>query len=444
MTNKPLPTLAIFGGSGLIGQAVTMQLMQDGFRVVPVARNFTAAQITAFADAAVECPIVDLDKEALRHFMAEMKADIVVNCIGVLQDSARRGTAQEAHIGFAARLVEAMGSAEKPCLLVHLSIPGNKEDDHTAFSATKREAERVIENGYIPFVILRPGFVVAPAAYGGSALIRALAALPFDLTDQEAKRPFATTDIADITATIAVIARRWHDDEHHWSAVWDVMEREPSSVGGVIVEFRRRLDGPARRLRLPSWLIGFGAKAGDLVARLGWSPPVRSTALAELRRGVTGDPQAWIAATGIEPAALKSTLSRLPVTVQEKWFAQLYLLKPLVLGMLVLFWAVSGLIPLTVAFGAASATLTAHGIPLLMAQVIMVASSLADIAVGTAIAFRRTSRVGLIAGVGLSAAYMASAAIITPSLWLEPLGALVKTGPAIVLMLVALAVMDER
>lgn len=172
--------------------------------------------------------------------------------------------------------------------------------------------------------------------------------------------------------------------------------------------------------------------------------PIRSTALAELRRGVTGDPQPWITATGIEPASLKSTLSRLPATVQEKWFARLYLLKPLILGVLVLFWMVSGIIPLTVAFDAASAILTAHGTPLFMAQAITVASSLADIAIGAAIAFRRTSRVGLIAGITLSVAYMASAAIIAPSLWLEPLGALVKTGPAIVLMLVALAVMGER
>jgi nucleoside-diphosphate-sugar epimerase len=444
MTRKPLPTIAVLGASGLIGQAVAIQLMRDGFRIVPVARNFTTAQMTAIGDAAVKWPIVDLDNDALKHFMAELKADIVVNCIGVLQDSAWRGTAQETHTGFAARLIDGMESTGKPCLLVHLSIPGNKEDDHTAFSATKREAERVIEHGSVPFVILRPGFVVAPAAYGGSALIRALAALPFDLAEREAKRPFATTSIADIAATIAVVGRRWHDGEHRWNAVWDVMERDPLNVGAVISEFRRRLDGPARHLRLPSWLMGFGAKAGDLVSRLGWSPPVRSTALAELRRGVTGDPQAWIASTGIEPASLKSTLSRLPATVQEKWFARLYLLKPLILGMLVLFWAVSGLIPLTMAFDAASAILTGHGIPLLMAQVITVASSLADIAVGTAIAFRRTSRVGLIAGIGLSVAYMASAAIITPSLWLEPLGALVKTGPAIVLMLVALAVMDER
>jgi hypothetical protein len=39
---------------------------------------------------------------------------------------------------------------------------------------------------------------------------------------------------------------------------------------------------------------------------------------------------------------------------------------------------------------------------------------------------------------------MVGAAILTPDLWIEPLGALVKTGPAVVLMLVALLTLDNR
>jgi hypothetical protein len=39
---------------------------------------------------------------------------------------------------------------------------------------------------------------------------------------------------------------------------------------------------------------------------------------------------------------------------------------------------------------------------------------------------------------------MAGTALLTPDLWLEPLGALVKTGPAIVLMVVALMTLDNR
>ena len=176
---------------------------------------------------------------------------------------------------------------------------------------------------------------------------------------------------------------------------------------------------------------------------LGWAPPVRTTAIAEMRRGVEGDPQPWIESTGIVPRSLASVLLARPADIQEKWFARLYLLKALVIASLVVFWCLSGLIALAV-YPTAVAILTSRGIPDVAAHIMTVVSSLTDIAVGVAIAFRRTSRHGLMAGIAVSFSYMIGAAVLTPDLWLEPLGALVKTGPAIVLMLVALAISDER
>jgi hypothetical protein len=67
-----------------------------------------------------------------------------------------------------------------------------------------------------------------------------------------------------------------------------------------------------------------------------------------------------------------------------------------------------------------------------------------DIFVGCLIAVRKTCRIGLIAGIGVSLFYMAGATVLTPELWVEPLGALVKTLPAIALMLVALAIWEDR
>lgn len=440
--SDPLPTIAVLGASGLIGEAVAAALAQNGFAVVPIARRFSKAQKARFGTAAIERPIVDLDEAGLAQMFAAADVDIVVNCIGVLQDSPR-GATDVVHRAFAAKLAGAL--ARQPArLLVHLSIPGKDGEDRTAFSRTKRAAERTIATADAPFVILRPGFVVAPTAYGGSALMRALAMLPFDLPKGEANAPFVATDVADIARTIAAVARRWAAGERHWDAIWDVMAPEASTVGSVIGALRRVLGGPEKRFPLPAWLLGFGAAVGDAAARLGWSPPIRSTSLRELRRGVTGDPGPWIAATGIEPTPLDATLRRLPTTVQERWFARLYLLKALAIATLVVFWAASGLIAVTVAFGPATGILIAHGFPPALAAAVTVASSLLDIGVGVAIAFRRTCRAGLITGIGVSLFYMAGAALLTPELWIEPLGALVKTGPAIALMLVALATLEDR
>jgi uncharacterized protein YbjT (DUF2867 family) len=441
--NKPLPTIAILGASGLIGEAAARQFARDGFPIVPIARRFSRAQRAAFGSSAIECAFVPPGADALDRIFAKHKFDIVLNCVGVLQDGSR-GSTEVVHHAFASRLVALLGARDEPVLLMHLSIPGNSEDDRTSFSRTKRGAERVIAARPGPFCILRPGFVLAPAAYGGSALLRALALLPFGLPLREAGRPFATTDVADIARTVAVVARRWRDGERGWNAIWDVMARHPSTVGDVVDALRHHLGGPGTLMRLPSWLMALAAKAGDLIACLGWSPPIRTTALQEMRRGVAGDPTPWIEATGIEPASLGAMVQRLPSTVQERWFARLYLCKPLILASLAAFWACSGLIALTVAFGAASAILLSHGFPPMLAKTGTVVSSLVDVAIGLAIACKPTCRIGLRAGIGVSLFYMISAAAMAPDIWIEPLGALVKTGPAIVLMLVALAMSEDR
>lgn len=443
MKGGPLPNIVVLGASGLIGQTIATELMRAGSAVVPVARRFTAVQKTTFAGYALECPVTSLDAQSLAWLLAEHQVDIVVNCIGVLQASGRE-RADDAHRGFVTRLVEALGAQRELALLIHLSIPGKEAEDETEFSRTKREAEHFIVSARVPFAILRPGFVVAPVAYGGSALIRALAALPLRLPKRESDRPFAATDIADIAETIAFIVRRWRSGERHWAVVWDVMDGRPSTVGGVVDAFRRRFGGANPIGRLPHWLMAIGAKAGDLSAHLGWRPPIRSTALRELQRGVKGDPTPWIAATGIEPASLEDVLARLPATVQEKWFARLYLIKPLIFGSLVVFWTASGAIALTVAFPTATAVLTSHGVSPGLARGITIMTSLGDILVGTVIAARKTCRLGLLAGIAISLGYLAGAVLIAPELWIEPLGSLVKTVPAIILMLTALAILDDR
>ena len=434
----PLPTIAILGASGLIGEALARHLQAEGFPVLALARRFTPAQRQALRRP-VEAPLVDQTAADLARLLHAEGVDIVVNCIGVLQDS-RKGTAQAVHRDFAARLVE--GTQTR--LLVQVSIPGRETDDRTDFSLTKREAERLIAEKAACFGILRPGFVWAQAAYGGSALVRALAMLPFALPAREAASPFAATDVRDIGRTVAFLAHRWAAGERDWRVTWDVMESRPGTVGTVVEAVRRHLGGPPARLSLPGFLMAAGAHLGDLAARLGWSPPIRSTALAEMRRGVSGDPSAWMATTGFEPASLTEALSTTPATVQERWFARLYGLKALVFTMLVLFWLVSGLVALTVSFEAATAILIGLGLPVGLAKGATVLTSLLDIQIGTMIATRRTARLGLWAAIALSLVYVLGSILFDPDLWLDPLGSMVKTLPAILLALVALALLDER
>ncbi|RWX81589.1 SDR family oxidoreductase [Neorhizobium lilium] len=447
------PIVAVLGASGLIGEALCVFLLSQGHTVIPVARRFTPVQSAAWEGLTVRLPLVDAEKTALQTAISALRADVIVNCIGALQD-APGSPAARANRDFVATLVEVLQQAGDGCedgqpgraspILIHVSIPGEGRDDLTDFSREKRVAEATIARSGLSYIILRPGFVLAQAAFGGSALMRSLAVLPFALPEALASRPFAVTDVRDIGRTVAVVLAEWTAGRREWQARWDVMEGDASTVGSVLAGLVRRLAGPKRRIRVPGWMLTAASRAGDLVSRLGWRPAVRSTALVEMQRGVTGDPAIWRIETRLDPLSGPRTLMMTAATVQERWFARLYMLKALIIGILTVFWVASGSIALTVAFDAATRILTDHGFAEPLAKAVTVLTSFLDISIGLAILHRRSCRVGLLAGIGLSLFYMISAALITPGMWIEPLGALVKTGPSIILMMVGLAVLEER
>ncbi|MBR0871777.1 SDR family oxidoreductase [Bradyrhizobium tropiciagri] len=442
MSDDASRNILVLGASGLIGRYLTDDLRARGFGVVGVARHFMPAQQVSARD--LELPVMAMDEAALAQLFRTHDVDVVVNCLGVLQDGPGSDT-RVVHRDFVARLLAAIRDSGRAIRLVHISIPGSAEEDRTAFSTTKREAERLIAASGIAHAILRPGFVIAPAAYGGSAMLRALAALPFDLPAGEAATPFQPVAVDDLAATIAWLAARDVADEPVRAVTWDLMQPQPVSLGGVIAQFGRSF-GTAKNVRIPSpsFLVDLGARLGDLASRLGWMPPLRSTAIAELRRGVTGDPAAWMEATGIVPKTIAQAVGERPATVQDKWFARLFLIKALIFASLVLFWVASGFIALVISYDAAAGILRAHNFPPALVGPVTVLTSLMDMSIGILIAFRRTAVFGLVAGIVASLGYMTGSAILTPDLWIEPLGALVKTGPAIVLMLVALLILDNR
>ncbi len=434
--------ILVLGASGLIGQFVTDDLRRRGFHVTGLARQFPASQRADTLD--LEMPIMPMDAAALARLFSDREIDVVVNCLGVLQDGPGSDVGA-VHRDFVARLLRAIQDSCRAIRLIHISIPGVARDDHTAFSVTKREAERLISASGIPHAILRPGFVIAPAAYGGSAMLRALAAFPLQLPKRETATPFQPVAVEDIAATIAWLAGRDLPDEAAGAVVWDLMQPQPIMLGGVIDQFRRSFGTTEMpRITLPAFMLDLGARLGDLASWLGWMPPMRTTAIAELRRGVTGDPAAWITATGIAPKTLLEAVGQRTATIQDKWFARLFLIKALVIASLAVFWTASGFIALVISYDATAAILTSHRFPPSLVGPFTVLTSLMDMSIGVLIAFRRTCAIGLIAGIAASLGYMSGTAILMPDLWIEPLGALVKTGPAIVLMLVALLTLDNR
>jgi hypothetical protein len=141
--------------------------------------------------------------------------------------------------------------------------------------------------------------------------------------------------------------------------------------------------------------------------------------------------------------SLAQTLAAWPTGVQERWFARLYFIKPLALGGLAAFWSVSGLIGL-LDWRRAVALLAEAGFSAWSAQAFVVGGSLVDLSLAGLVLVRRSAPLALRGMIGVTLAYLAAATIWTPGLWADPMGPLVKSIPAALLALAALAMMDER
>jgi uncharacterized protein YbjT (DUF2867 family) len=426
----------VVGGYGLIGGYVTARLHREGCEVMGAGRDIALASRRAPYASWV---LVDLRRmgEAARWAHLLVGVDAVVNCAGALQDSPRDDLAAT-HVGAIRALWEACATA-RVRRVVHISAAGLAAAD-TRFSKTKREAEALLEATDLDWVILRPALVFAPAAYGGSALLRGLAAFPGFIPALYPDRIVQVVSSEDVAEAVARCVRPGAPAR----IAIDLAAAEPTRLGDLLLALRAWLGLPfAPVLGLPSAAGRLAAAAADLLAILGWRSPIRSTSLAQLAAGVEAHADDAQVALGFTPKSLGDMLAGWPSGVQERWFARLYVLKPAGLATLIGFWLASGVVGLTVGREHAAALL-APPLSTAVAHGAVAAGGVIDIVLAALACARRTAPLALKGMVVASIVYLAGASIVRPDLWADPLGPLVKALPAAVLALVVLAMMSER
>jgi len=425
--------ILIVGATGLIGSTLAARLAAEGYEIAGVARRPTptfhpmtwaSIDVAQATDPGAWAPCLN-------------DVDAVVNCAGTLQDTPSDST-EGVHVLGIAALYEACSRAGVR-RVIHFSAIG-AERSATAFSSSKLRGEQELQARDLQWTVLRPSVVIGRSAYGGSALIRGLAALPVlpVMPDTAEIQPIHLDDVVE---TVVKLLR----PDAPSCQVLELVGPNRCGFDDLVGMFRRWLRRPAAySLRLPQWAAGALYRAGDAAAALGWKPPIRTTAQSEMRFGATGDASAWQRAMSIAARPIEQELAREPASVQERWFARMYLLKPLIFGVFGAFWIVTGLISLGPGWEIGAGYVREGGLGPTMAAAATVAGALADIVIGAAILYRPTARYGLYAAFLISIAYAVIGTILVPRLWIDPLGPMLKIWPIIVLNLAALAILDDR
>jgi uncharacterized protein YbjT (DUF2867 family) len=424
--------ILILGASGFIGSDILRRLHNDGHVVTGLARNTVTARrkfpLANWIDG-------DLARMKDADSWTELVADheVIVNCAGALQD----GLADN----LSATQLDAMLALYEACILargrliVQISAQTSGTAANLPFLATKRGADEALAASGLPHVIFRPALVIGRNAHGGTALIRALAGLPRVVPLAHAESPVRVVSVNDVASAVsrAVSGHIAPGSDLHLAADESVTLKD-------LVALHRQWLGlpPAKFLSLSPAIARPVSMLADLAGYLGWRSPLRSTAMAVMSEGVSTQAQT----NTLSVATAAETLARHPSAVQDLWFARLYLLKPIVILCLSLFWLLSGLVPLANLEGAASHFLTF--LPPSAATALTLATCVLDIGLGLAVLIKRFSRRAMQGMLLLTAFYLLGATVLEPSLWLDPLGPLVKVLPSIVLTLTALATLEER
>ena len=426
----------VTGATGLIGAAIVARLLGEGYEVVGIARDIERARRRY---PQVEWLALDIGELIAPLDWIPLLAcvDTVINCAGTLQDGPRDSLRGVHEDGPAALFTACQNKGIRR--VIHISAVGVDRATPTGFSRTKLHADDALMARNLDWVILRPSVVLGRAPFGGSALIRGLASLPV-LPVFPNTGPLQVVQLDDIVETVLFFIRPHAPTK----LALDLAGPERLSFIEVVATYRRWLGWPqARTFAMPHWAAALLFRLGDFAGLLGWRPPVRSTARYEIARGAVGDSAEWRRVTGIVPSSLSAALATEPASVQERWFAGLYIIKPILFTVLALFWIGTGLICLIPGWNIGVGLMQESGAGPLSAPVV-IAGALADMLIGTAIAMRRTARTGLYVALAISVAYLVAGTLLLPRLWIEPLGPLLKAWPILVLNVVALAILEER
>jgi uncharacterized protein YbjT (DUF2867 family) len=421
--------ILIVGGTGFIGSAILARLSVEGHECVAVSRSATVLRGVRHVPLDLAQATPESWKPLLRG------VDAVINAC-----RAPAGQDMHAvHVAGSAALYAAC-ETEQVRRVILLSAIGENQDAQSVFSRTKRDGETSLTLRDLDWVILRPSVVIGRAAYGGSALLRGLASLPI-LPVMPGTAPIQPVLLDDVVETIVFFLR----PDAPSRVALDLVGPQQISFSDAVALFQRWLRWrPASRLQLPSWAASSFYLAGDIVQTLGWRTPINRTAQAEMRRGATGNTEPWRRTTGISPRDVEAALAREPASVQERWFARLYALKPAIFGVLGLFWIITGIISLGPGRTYGLSLLREGGLEGNFAALTVVAGALADIVIGIAILTRPLSRYGLWAALVISLAYIVIGTTLVPRLWSDPLRPMLKIWPVLMLNLLAMAIREDR
>lgn len=153
--------VTIYGGSGFVGRYIARRMAKEGWRVrVAVRRPNEAMHVKPYGVVGQVEPVFCNIRDDASVAAAMQGADVVVNCVGVLNELGNNGfdAVHAEGAGRIARIAAEQGVAR----MVHLSALGAAADSPSDYGRSKAAGEAAVQAHMPGAMILRPSVVFGP------------------------------------------------------------------------------------------------------------------------------------------------------------------------------------------------------------------------------------------------------------------------------------------
>ncbi len=439
MLTPPAKRLRVLvtGAYGFIGSHIVAALCAAGHEVVCAVRD--ARVDSRFPGLrAVPC---DMSRDVTADVWLPRLAgiDAVVNCAGILREQ-RRGEFDNVHVHAPAALYGACVRAGVR-RVVQVSALGHADDGE--FIASKHRGDDQLAALPLVASILRPSLVYsARGSYGGTSLLRAMAALPgIIMVPKEAMtpcvQPIAAEDVA--LAVVAALSRTEGAAE-----TLELVGPQAMGLADYLQRWRVWLGWPAAKVwPVPTSLVRFACRMGERLGR----GPLGNTMERMLEHGNLGNPDALRLMRdrlGLIPRPLERALAEAPSHVQDRWHARLYLVLPALRIAMALLWLASGVIGWTLSTDAVNAATQTAPLSPSMSLALARGAATFDLLLGTLCLLRWHPRWVWGRMLVMLIGYTAGIGALWPTHWLDPLGGLLKNLPLMLSVVVLLTTEEKR
>ncbi len=425
--------ILVTGANGFIGSHIVAALKQTGHTVFTGIRESSQSPQTRTFN-------IDFNKDTEVEIWLErlQEIDVVVNCVGILRENHRtrfERVLRDAPIA----LFKACSQANVKKVIQISALGGPSTHP---FLKYRYEADAYLRQQNIDSVILRPSMVYSPhGSYGGSSLLRALAALPFLIpvpgTGRQEIQPITLEDLGRAVVTAV-------ENPTNGCIEIDAVGPDPMQLITFLLSTRHWL-GFRKPMILPVPRVLLRA-LGHIGEWLGRGPigTTLTTLMQHPNIGAPGASNHFHETLGFSARSVEQAYQAAPSQVQDRWHARLYFVFPLLTFCLAFLWIVSGISGLVTPLPESLALLEQSGVKPTLGGPLIITASLFDLVIGFAVLIRyRPILVGNLMLLSLLA-YTLFLGVFLPSLWLEPFGALIKNIPMIPAILTYMVLQDPR